>query len=160
MHQFRDSSAVLYTVKLSQYESTAENIVTSHSGWGELPPGEWHRYTSLAREVPHALRRYYANEWVRLQQENAPLRAVVNGVTVSAEADFYDPFLRYVLAEMEVEFFEPLLICKMLTRYQFGIGDTFIAQRIQMLIDGGALEVVRQREDDPLGYRRDLRKKR
>ena len=52
--------------------------------------------------------------WARLQEENAPLRAVVNGQLVSVGEDFYDGFLLRELAAQDKEFMEARFIADML----------------------------------------------
>ena len=70
-------------------------------------------------------------EWSRLQEENAPLRAVVNGRLHSVREDFYDPFIRAHIPDGT--FRVARLIGDVLGRCQLGIGDWWIAKRIQAM---------------------------
>ena len=79
-------------------------------------------------------------EWSRLQEENAPLRAIVNGRLHSVREDFYDPFIRARIHDRTLRVGQ--LIGEVLGRYQLGIGDWWIAKRIQAMADHGELIIV------------------
>lgn len=150
----------IYAVKLPRYEPQGKDVVLSHSGWGDLSPDEWHRYTALTEELAPLLVRHYAHLWAGLRQENAPLRAVVNNLPVSVEADFYDPFIRRAIDGMEEEFSTGQLIGRVLGCYPLGFGDRLIAGRIEAMIEDGTLEIVGDPLPDQPVYQRKLRKRR
>ena len=117
-----------------------DNTVQSCLNWGELSPGDWAAYLPLEREIPKNVRRAIAMEWSQLREENAPLRAVVNGRLHSVGEDFYDPFIR---AQIPDGIFRVAhLIGDVLGRYQLGIGDWWIAKRIQAMETQGELITV------------------
>ena len=145
-------------VKLPRWDQRDNSVVT-YTAWGDVPPGEWSRFLPLEQPVSPTLRRACANRWRELQEENAPLRTVLNGVLAGVPEDFYDSFIRRTLARMEREFNESRLIGEVIGRCQLGIGDGLIHRRIQAMVDAGELEALTQAaEGDPV-YRRMLRKR-
>lgn len=145
-------------VRLPRWDQRDNSVVT-YTSWGEVPPGEWSRLLPLEQPVSPILRRACANRWRELQEENAPLRAVLNGVLASVPEDFYDSFIRRELARMEEEFNESQLIGEVIGRCRLGIGDGLIHRRVQAMVDAGELEALTQAaEGDPV-YRRKLRKR-
>ena len=145
-------------VKLPRWDQRDNSVVT-YTAWGDVPPGEWSRFLPLEQPIAPILRRACANRWRELQEENAPLRTVLNGTLAGVPEDFYDSFIRRTLARMEREFNESRLIGEVIGRCQLGIGDGLIHRRIQAMVDAGELEALTQAaEGDPV-YRRMLRKR-
>ena len=117
-----------------------DNTVQTCLNWGGLSPGDWAANMPLEREIPENVRRAIAMEWSQLREENSPLRAVVNGRLHSVGEDFYDPFIR---AQIPDGIFRVAhLIGDVLGRYQLGIGDWWIAKRIQAMETQGELITV------------------
>lgn len=125
---------------------------------GELHPGEWGRLAREARVLPAGQAAALVTQWRMLQSENAPLRAVLNGVLVSADESLYDPYLRRVLDELPETFSEAILIGRTLGRFQLGFGDAWLALRVERWIADGKLQVVSTPEPDSPLYHRMLRK--
>lgn len=152
----RPMGAVM-TVELPDWEVKGETVVR-HSGWGGVAPEAWSRYVTAQKEVPPALICGAAARWKELQAENAPLRAVINGTLQSVEEDFYDGFLLREIAAADDEFQEASLIGRVLGKYQLGIGDGWVALRIEELIRTGRLKPVSAAPDDSPSYHRMLKK--
>lgn len=146
-------------VRLPRWEQREDGTVAERNGWGEVGPGEWGGLCSGEEPVSPVLRRSCAACWQRLRAENAPLRAVLNGRLVSAPADVYDSFLRRELEQCAPEFQEARLIGTVLSRWQLGISDGLLANRIEAMIAAGELEAVTQPEEGYPRYHRILRKK-
>lgn len=144
-------------VELPDWEVKGETLVR-HGGWGGVASEEWSRYVAAQKEVPPALIRGAAACWKELQAENAPLRAVINGTLQSVEEDFYDGFLLREIAAATDEFHEASVIGRVLGRYQLGIGDGWVALRIEELIRTGKLKPVSVAPDDSPSYHRILKK--
>ena len=125
---------------------------------GELHPGEWGRLAREARVLPAGQAAALVTQWWMLQSENAPLRAVLNGVLVSADESLYDPYLRRVLDELPETFSEAILIGRTLGRFQLGFGDAWLALRVERWIADGRLQAVSTPEPDSPRYHRMLRK--
>lgn len=157
LHQLMNHGPV-YLIKLPEWEVTADHTVIRYNGWGEVRPGECGRYAAFQRQAPQALISGYAMEWRRLQEENAPLRVVLNGQLVSAPEDIYDEFILRELAVRKDEFLEAYLIADVMGKYQLGIGDAWLALRIETMVQKGILEVVKAAPEDGPVYRRMLRK--
>ena len=93
-----------------------------------------------------------------LQQENASLRAVLNGKLVSVPDSLYDIFILRELEKQEDEFNEAQLVGQVLGKYQLGIGDGWIALRLEQFIRDGLLIPVTAPEPDAPVYHRILKK--
>ena len=90
-----------------------------------------------------------ASRWRELQQENAPLRAVVNGQVRSVREDFYDEMIRRHIPEGQTKIAN--IIGDVLGREKPGIGDVWLAERIRWMLSTGELRMVR--EDPERFYR-------
>ncbi len=134
------------------------DVVQSSCGWGGVQPELFGSFLHLAQEVAPAFLRAATLEWRRLQEERMPLRVVVNGRVQSVPEDFYDSFLKRELDRMDEEFSEAALIGGILGRYQLGVGDLFLARRVEALIDAGRLIPVTTPKPGDLIYRRRLKK--
>lgn len=147
----------VFLIKLPEIEQKQQEIV-QHVSWGEIAPEEWIHYVPLQQQASPVFCQACAEKWHCLQQENTPLRAVLNGQLVSMPETLYDSvILREITAQGEI-FHEAAVIGTILGRYQLGISDAWIAMRIQQMISDGILEPVSQpKKDDPL-YHRKLRK--
>lgn len=157
LNQWKVCDEQVSIVKLPEWETCEKGIVRK-SSWGEVGPGEWHKYLALQRTVSTIFIKSCANHWQELQVENAPLRAVLNGQLVSLSEKLYDDFiLREIAAESE-EFQEAMIIGRVLGKYQLGISDSWIALRIEEMISAGKLTVMSKVHEDMPAYRRRLKK--
>lgn len=147
----------IVTVKLPEWEIEGENVVRK-SGWGEVSPEEWHPYLKLQQSLPTALIKGHGYSWQTLQGENAPLRAVLNGQLVSVPETLYDDFILRVIAAEQDEFREANIIGRVLGNYQLGIGDAWIALRIEKMIEDGKLKAISTADVDSPIYHRMLKK--
>lgn len=92
----------------------------------------------LAEELTRPVLRMLALEWERLREENAPLRAVVNGRVMGVSEDFYDPVLRRCLTE------KPQKVANVLGQALVqlsGVGDWLLARRLRAMAEAGAVRV-------------------
>lgn len=137
----RNPQSRLYAVKLPSIEYDGQTLVR-HSGWGGMPPGEWHKYLKYQEEPSIGFISALACQWKQLQNENAALRAVLNGVLHSVPEDFYDCFILREIAAENMEFNEARLIGNVLGKYRLGIGDGWIAGRIDKMLGKGLLTAV------------------
>ena len=81
MKQLRplNCQTTIYLVKLPAWEYGKENTMTSKIAWGEVSPGEWGKYITLQEKAKPVFLSACAMKWNQLQNENAPLRAMLNG---------------------------------------------------------------------------------
>ena len=141
-------------VELPAWESRADGCIMQYAGWGEVAPYRFGQMAFLGKKLPANYLRSLANRWKELQQENTPLRAVLNGKLVSAPKSLYDTFILRELEKQEDEFMEARLVGQVLGKYQLGIGDAWIALRIEQFIKDGLLTpVTSAKPDDPIYHR-------
>lgn len=145
-------------VKLPDFEERPDGVVVQYSGWGEMDPDQWGKMAAMGRKLPVNYIRGLAGAWEKLQRENAPLRAVLNGKLVSMPENLYDSFILQELDCQEDEFPEACVIGAVLGKYQLGIGDGWLAMRIERMIHNGLLKVMTPAGEDDLSDRRILRK--
>jgi hypothetical protein len=161
LRQWKALDGELFLVKLPEWELDGDNTIIHRSGLGELSPEDWHKYLDSQVFAPPVLKSSFAAHWRELQSENAPLRAVLNGQLVSAPESLYDGFIRREI-EIEAEdeeFQEAVVIGRVLGKYRLGIGDAWVALRIEEMIRAGALEVLSAASKDSPVYHRMLRKR-
>lgn len=161
MAQFQTvkKETAIYLVKLPKWEYEKGNTIISRNGWGEIAPGEWGKYISLQEKIQPAFLSVCAMKWRQLQEENAPLRAILNGQLQSVSEEIYDSFILREIAVQENEFKMAVVIGNVMGKYQLGISDVWIAERIEKMIDNGELEVISEAPERGPSYRRKLRKR-
>ncbi|MEL4106604.1 DUF3658 domain-containing protein [Oscillospiraceae bacterium WX1] len=145
-------------VELPDWEIDENGTIVRYVGWGEVQPGEWHKYLALQRPAPPIFCKSCAFHWQALQKENAPLRAMLNGQLVSAPETLYDDFIIREIEAENITFHEAMVIGRVLGKYQLGIGDAWVALRIEEMISAGKLEAVTVAAEDAPRYHRLLRK--
>ena len=113
-------------------------VVRWDRGWGEVHPEEFGLHLGGAEELTRPVLRMLALEWERLREENAPLRAVVNGRVMGVSEDFYDPVLRRCLTE------KPQKVANVLGQALVqlsGVGDWLLARRLRAMAEAGTVRV-------------------
>ena len=151
-------NAEIFAVSLPDYFELPDNCTMTCSNWGEVEPELWKPLLEQKIILPAGQRVYAAMRWQELAQENAPLRAVINGSLVSVPADFYDHFIQRELKKQDGDFMEARLIANIIGICQLGIGDFLLHQRIEAFIQKGLLAVVSPAEEGTPSTRRILRK--
>ena len=149
----------VYLVKLPAWEYENDGTVIARQAWGEIDPCKWERYTAIQEKVSSAFISACAMQWKQLQIENAPLRVMLNGRLQSAPEDIYDSFILREIASQPEQFDTAVVIGNILGKYQLGIGDVWIYNRIDVMIKDGRLEVVLTDQTDVPYYRQILRKR-
>ena len=147
----------VWLVKLPDWVARGDHTLVRYRGWGEVEPEAWETLADNQQEVPSILFRACRQEWKALQQENAPLRAVVNGTLMGVPETFYDHVLQWALDRQPEEFSVGHLLAEALSR-QLGIGDGWFALRAEKLIREGTLTVVKEAPPGDILYRRIVRK--
>jgi len=158
LNQWKVHGGQVLIVKLPDWEADTKGNIIRKNSWGEVAPEEWHRYLNLQKPVLPVFIQSCASHWQNLQAENALLRAMLNGHLVSMSEKLYDDFiLREIAAEGE-QFQEAVIVGRVLGKHQLGIGDSWIAFRIEEMIHAGKLEVVTASTKDMPIYHRVLKK--
>ena len=135
-----------------------EGVLRSYHGWGEVSPGEWGRLLKYESPIADVQLRAYAARWRELQAKNMPLRATLNGDLRSMPEDGYDHFIRWEIEREEEKFRQARVIGNVLGRHQPGVGDGFIALRMEKMLRSGELEIVQEAGEGEPSYRRILKK--
>lgn len=141
----RTTKAKVFAIKLPpvvQLESNELQVLTT---WGGLRAEDLFTFTSLEKELSSYEIEYFASVWDKLKVENSHLRALVNGRLISVPEDFYDGLIRNEIPEGA--FLMSHLIEKIMTNHPLGIGDGWIATRIQKMIENGELNIVQNDKD-------------
>lgn len=149
----------IYLVNLPIWECGKDNTVISRNAWGDIAPGEWGKYISCQEKVCPALISAYAMKWRQLQEENAPLRVMLNGQLQSVPEDIYDSFIFREIAAQPEQFKMAIVIGNVIGKYQLGIGDVWVSFRIEKMISEGILEIIQDAPENDISYRRVLRKR-
>lgn len=152
------SRGPVFLVKLPEWEYREDGVICSHNGWGEIGPGEWGLYQTLQQEAMPAFFSLCAAKWSQLREENAPLRVFLNGQLQSASDTIYDSFILREIEKQPEVFVEAIVVGNVLGKYQLGIGDAWVALRIEKMIEAGKLEVVEPAAEGDIIYRQKLRK--
>lgn len=147
----------VFLVTLPAWEEREDGF-QSYGSWGDVGPEGWGRLQALQQEVHPVLCRAMAARWRELQQENAPLRAVVNGRLVSVAETLYDMPILLEIALAEETFSQAGLIGNVLGRHRPGVGDAWIALRMEHMLEEGLLTAITEAPADGPAYRRMLRK--
>lgn len=145
-------------VELPMWETRPDGCIVQYNGWGEVEPYHLGRMASLGKKLPTNYLRSLANRWRELQQENSPLRAVINGKLVSVSETLYDTFILRELDTLDDEFRESVLVGQVLGKNQLGIGDGWIALRVEQFIKEGLLLPITTPAPNAPIYHRMLKK--
>lgn len=135
------------------------SVRVEYNSWGDVPPENFARLSKAAQRCT-SLRLLAENAlWCDLMQENSPLRAQINGRLRSVPEDFYDFLLeRAIDRQGGAAFLQAKVIGEVLGRDRPGVGDGFLALRMEKMIERGALCAVTEAPADAPGYHRMLRR--
>ncbi|QUH28147.1 DUF3658 domain-containing protein [Vallitalea guaymasensis] len=153
MAQIENFQCRVTGIKLPAIVQNDNGKIIEYLSWGELRAEKFCEFLHLESEISQIERQLMVAKWRKLEDENATLRVVINGKLTSVPSDFYDYYIRKEIPDDQ--FIMGHLIGNVLGKYQFGIGDDWIAKRIENMISRGELHVVK---DNELGYRRILKK--
>lgn len=133
-------------VKLPEYRIRSDNSVISNKNWGEIAAEEFAYFLSYEKKLSGEEIRMYAALWGILQEDNSPLRAVVNGKLIGVAEDFYDFLIWKRITPKPIK--EGKLIGNILGDDQLGVGDWWYAKRIDYFIQTGKIKIVEDSEDN------------
>ena len=129
---WRGARGDVLLVELPAYcEDAEDTCLRSFRDWGEVNIEYWGRFAKRQRAVSPRL-----------------CAALVGGRLRSLPEDAYDLSIRRALAEAPREFREGRLIGDILGRYALGVGDGWLAMRIEAMVQSGELAVAREAEAD------------
>ncbi|WP_242833066.1 DUF1835 domain-containing protein [Desulfosporosinus acidiphilus] len=93
LNQWKAHGQRVSIVKLPEGEADEKGNIVQKSRWGQVTPGEWHRYLAMQKPVIPVFVQSCASHWQELQRENTPLRATLNGQLISVPETLYDDFI-------------------------------------------------------------------
>lgn len=135
-----------YAARLKRRHRTerAQNGKVRYGLVGEMEVGAAAYFYKRRRQLTETEQAALLTEWARLQEENTPLRAMVNGRVQSVPADFYDEMILSCVPEGESR--AALTIGRTLVKLdqQTGnrVSDMLIFSRIRALGAAGRIEIV------------------
>lgn len=141
---FAGVDAPVSVVTLPVGEARSDAFV-EYRGGGEIPP---ERLGAAARETKRLApseRVAYALKWRMLREENAPLRAFLNGRVTSVPEDFYDSAIRRSIPQGE--FVLAVVIGRTLSALP-GVSDRTVFLRLKAMEARGELDCIAPPEDD------------
>ncbi len=121
------------------------NVIVSTRNWGEVAAEEFAGFLQYEKELSREEIRMYRSLWSKLQEDNSPLRAVINGQIVGVTEDFYDFLIWKRLTKEPIK--EARLIGDILGHYPVNMGDWWYAKRINYFIGQGKIKVVKDSEN-------------
>lgn len=130
-----------------------ERSITFYHNWGEVSAEEFSYFLQFEKQLSKEERRMQEILWAELKQENAPLRAVVNGQLMGVKEDFYDFLIWQRLTRKPVK--EGRLIGDILGKTPVGVGDWWYASRIDTFLSDGRIDLV---EDSRRKYARMIKR--
>lgn len=136
-------------VKLPEYRVRGDHTIVCHKNWGEVAAEEFAGFLNCEKKLSGEEIRMYAISWGVLQEDNSPLRAVVNGKLIGVVEDFYDFLIWGKITPKPIK--EGRLIGDILGHNQLGVGDWWYAKRIDYFIETGKIKIV---EDSDNSYAR------
>lgn len=142
-HLLRRKDVKIYAVYVPMLKQDGDEILR-YSGAADLEPEALSLYAETAVRLSPQMRRYMANRWCELREENAPLRAMINGTVTGAPEDLYDLVLKREIPEGECVLGR--IIGGALGNLR-AVGDALLYRRICAWIDEGILELVRPARD-------------
>lgn len=132
-------------VKLPEYKVHSDNSTTFYNNWGEVAAEEFAGFLTCEKKLSREEIQTYAILWNILQEENSPLRAVVNGKLIGVPEDFYDFLIWKRITRKPIK--EARLIGDILGYNQLGVGDWWYAKRIDYLIQSGKIKIIEDSEN-------------
>lgn len=143
-HILRREPVKMYAVYLPAIEQTG-NEIYRYSGAADFEPERLSLEAEHTREISPEMRRYMANRWCGLKAENAPLRAILNGMVASVPENIYDPALRAFVPEGECVLGR--IVGGALSALR-GVGDAVLYHRVRSWIASNILQEVAPARDD------------
>ena len=154
-HLLRNIDCNISVVSLPEYNPISEDEIEEYSHWGEVAAGKFYQFLSLEKQLSKIEKRIISDHWHDLMEENAPLRAIINGKLTSVPENFYDFIIINNLPDND--FIMARFIGKLLGEYRLGISDSWYALRIEKMIEENKLIVV-ENKDSSHPYGKVLRK--
>lgn len=138
-YMLRDIDCEISVVSLPEM-NVSEDAIVVYRTWAEVEAGKFYQFLPFEKQLPPIEKKMYSDYWQRLKDENAPLRAMINGQIVSVPEDFYDCIIEDNFPEGD--FIMGRLIGELLGKYNLGISDSWYALRMKKMIEANKLMVI------------------
>ena len=123
---------------------------------GMFEPDLLPRLAMNQRYLTDSYKKYHINQWQKSQEENAEMRIFINGQILSVSVDFYDSIIKSEIAKLDETFKEARAVGNCLAK--LWVYDSFVAWRIDKMIETGLFEICEESPEDKTYYSRVLRK--
>lgn len=125
-------------------EKRTSGGIVQHGSVGEMELGAAWYFYKHRRQLTETEQAQLLSDWKRLREENAPLRAMMDGRVQSVSADFYDEAILSGIteAEMPAALAVGRAIGELDTKTGNRVGDMLIFFRIRALAQAGKIEIV------------------
>jgi hypothetical protein len=143
-HILRNSDIPLTVVPIPKLVEK-EDSISIYYHTGSINPEMLGLYAQAEKPISKIQHNYYEGIWRELQQENAPLRAFLNGCLLGVPIDFYDFALRANLSNSECTIGQ--LIGKTILQVPC-VNDRILYVRIKAMLKAGELVRVSTAADD------------
>lgn len=158
MQERNITSAKIYLNELPEKYNLPQGGAVQWSDWAAVGVEKWGILDrELRREAPKNFLQEQAAVWHQLQQENTALRIMENGKLKGVAQEYYDDLIRAEIDRQPEEFHEAHLIGTLIGT-QLRMPDTWIAARIETMIEAGQLAITWEEEPGSNSYRRRLKK--
>lgn len=139
-HMLKDVDCELSVVHLPKYVQISEEKIISYSDWAEIEPNKFNKFLYLEKHISPLEKQIYSSHWYNLMNENALLRAVVNGELISVPENFYDHIIIDNIPDED--FIMASLIGTVLGKHKLGLNDCWVALRIERMIEEQKLIII------------------
>lgn len=128
----------------SREKRTSGGIV-QYGSVGEMEPGAAWYFYKHRRQLTETEQAQLLSDWRRLQEENTPLRAMVDGKVQSVPVDFYDVVILSGITEAEMPAAHAVgrAIGELDRKTGNRVGDMFVFSRIRALAQAGKIQIMR-----------------
>lgn len=125
-------------------EKRTSGGIVQYGSVGEMELGAAWYFYKHRRQLTETEQAQLLSDWKRLREENAPLRAMVDGKVHSVPVDFYDEAILSGIteAEMPAALAVGRAIGELDTKTGNRVGDMLIFFRIRALAQAGKIEIV------------------
>ncbi len=150
-----ENNKILY-VKLPQSILFDNGRYETFAGSGMFDPELLTQLAMTQRYLTNSYKNYHIRQWQRVQEENAQMRVSINNQLLSVSADFYDSIIISEIGKLGDTFKQAEAIGNCLAK--LWVYDSFVAWRIDKMIEKGLFEIVKEAKTGSQYYCRTLRK--
>lgn len=136
-----------YLLRNIKCEITYIDLPEDMLSWSFVPSNKYCEYLYLEEKLELNTKLLYINKWIELKNENASMRAIVNGSLTSVDESFYDWFILSSINEDGSIIAD--VIVNISNNYRLGISPYLIYLRIMAMINANKLQLLRFDSSNP-----------